>query len=183
MTELHATAIVIHEAGVLIRGASGAGKSALALALIDFAHMRGAFACLVGDDRLRLCATHGRLIARGHPSIAGRIEQRGVGILSIPFVAAAVVRLIVDLVPPPDAPRLPEPAEAPANEDTALLASADWDFRGLDSAALLGVRLPRLVLPCSWAAADLALAILRRFRFAETACDVTAAFLTGCETK
>ena len=48
---IHATVVLVGEAGVLIRGASGSGKSALALALMSEAGRRGLFARLVGDDR------------------------------------------------------------------------------------------------------------------------------------
>ena len=54
---VHATAVLVGADGVLIRGESGAGKSALALALIE----RGAR--LIADDRLMLSACHGRLVA------------------------------------------------------------------------------------------------------------------------
>ncbi|PNG27183.1 HPr kinase/phosphorylase [Methylocella silvestris] len=163
--DLHASAIVIQEAGVLICGASGAGKSSLALALIQTATNAGLFARLVGDDRIKASAHHGRLVARGHKAILGRIEQRGVGILERPYSSAAVIRLIVDLVPLEEAPRIPEAARglAAGPETREPCVCDDWDFRGLEQTTLLGVRLPRLRLPDRGAAADLALAILQRF--------------------
>ena len=106
-SEIHASAVAIGEAGVLIRGASGSGKSRLALALIAGARAAGVFARLIGDDRIRLERGNGRLIARGHPLILGQIEQRGAGILRTPFIAAAVVRLVVDIVPADKAARHP----------------------------------------------------------------------------
>ncbi|MEJ0096144.1 MAG: aldolase [Methylocella sp.] len=143
--DVHASAVVIEEAGILIRGASGSGKSSLALALIAAAESAGSFARLVGDDRIGLESRGGRLIARGHPLILGRIEQRGQGILPTPFVAAAIVRLVVDLVPPDRTPpRCPEP-----EEDRLLLA---------------GVSLPLLILRQSGATCDLAASTLRRLR-------------------
>ena len=75
---LHATCLVIGEAGVLLRGPSGAGKSTLARRLISTALRDGRYASLVGDDRVRLEAVAGRLVARPHPAIAGRLEVRGV---------------------------------------------------------------------------------------------------------
>ncbi len=102
---LHANALLIGAAGVLLRGPSGAGKSALTLDLIAEAEMRGMFARLIGDDRLRLCERHGRLIARPHPAIAGAIEMRGVGLVRCAHEPAGVIRLIVDLVE--EAERLP----------------------------------------------------------------------------
>lgn len=89
---------------MLLFGASGRGKSSLALQLIAYG------AGLVSDDRTQLTASGGVLEASAPPSIAGLIEARGVGILRMPFIAAARVKLIVDLDQLEDA-RLPEPLE------------------------------------------------------------------------
>ncbi len=105
---IHANALLVGESGVLVRGASGSGKSALTLDLIDYAQRKGAFARLIGDDRLELTVLDGRLIARPHPAIAGAIEVRGLGILQSSYEAAGVIRLVVDLFdaasPPPRYP-------------------------------------------------------------------------------
>jgi serine kinase of HPr protein (carbohydrate metabolism regulator) len=93
---VHATAIVLGEDGIVIFGASGAGKSSLALALIETAPP-GTFARLVGDDRVRLVAAGDRLLVGRHPDIQGRIERRGQGIMRLAFEPAAVVRLVVEL--------------------------------------------------------------------------------------
>jgi HPr kinase/phosphorylase len=162
--EIHASAVVIGEAGVVIRGVSGSGKSRLALTLIESAHGAGLFARLIGDDRIRLQRANQRLIARGHPLILGQIEQRGAGILRRPFIAAAVVRLVVDIVPAAVATRYPAPAD-----ERAGWKGADWDFSGLGDVGLAGVRLPSLVAPDTAAAADLAGAVLRHFRRAAEA--------------
>lgn len=107
---IHASAVLIGARAVLIRGASGCGKSRLALGLIDAA---GAgllpLARLVGDDRLLLQALNGRLLVRPAPSLAGLLEVRGLGIRRLPFEAAAVVALVVDLGAG-DAARMPAPA-------------------------------------------------------------------------
>lgn len=95
---IHASTVTLGERGVLIRGASGAGKSALALALVEHARAGGGFARLVADDRT-LVVRHGdRLVARPHPALAGRIERRGLGIVPIEHEPACVVGLVVDLV-------------------------------------------------------------------------------------
>ncbi len=99
---IHATTVVIGGKGVLITGSSGAGKSDLALRLID----RGAK--LVADDQTCLAVTEGKLIAAPVPGFAGRMEIRGLGIMERPHVPSATVALHVDLETPPD--RLPEPA-------------------------------------------------------------------------
>ena len=102
----HATAVLVAEGAVLIRGASGSGKSQLALSLMAEARRRGLFTRLIGDDRVKVSLAGARVIVRGHPSIGGWIEERGSGILSELQEAAGLVRCVVDLVDDP--PRLPE---------------------------------------------------------------------------
>lgn len=75
----------------MIEGRSGAGKSDLALRLID----RGA--ALVSDDRTRVTRDGGVLIAHAPATLAGRMEVRGLGIATTPHVASAPVALIVRL--------------------------------------------------------------------------------------
>lgn len=92
----HASCVVIGERGVLIRGSSGSGKSTLARLLVARAMQSGVFARLIGDDRVYVTESHGRLIAQGHPAIAGRMEVRGVGIVETEFEQACIIRLVVD---------------------------------------------------------------------------------------
>jgi HPr kinase/phosphorylase len=99
---VHATALSWGRAGLLIRGASGAGKSSLALALI------GRGARLVADDRVHLSACHGRLIATAPSAVAGSIELRGRGILPVPHERSAIVRLVVDIVAAEELERMPD---------------------------------------------------------------------------
>ncbi len=107
---IHASCVIIGEAGVLIRGPSGSGKSRLALELIREARAAGRFSRLVSDDRTVIDLIHGRLIARAHPTIAGLIEQRGLGLTPVPHESAGLIRLVVDLVADEPA-RLPEPED------------------------------------------------------------------------
>ncbi|MDR4306710.1 HPr kinase/phosphatase C-terminal domain-containing protein [Chelatococcus sambhunathii] len=97
---VHANCFVVGEAGILVRGESRSGKSSLTLALIERATAEGRFARLVADDRVRLEAKNDRLIGSVPSTIAGLIERRGVGIERLPFLRRAVVRLVVDLLPP-----------------------------------------------------------------------------------
>lgn len=76
---------------MVIEGASGAGKSDLALRLID----RGAV--LIADDRTRLTRDGDRLVAHAPAFHAGRIELRGLGIADTAHVASAPVALVVRL--------------------------------------------------------------------------------------
>ncbi len=107
---IHATCIVLAAAapapslaaaGVLLLGDSGAGKSDLALRLID----RGAR--LVSDDRTNLYVEDGRLHARAPAALAGLIEIRGLGIVALPCEASAQIALAAQLAT--DVPRMPLP--------------------------------------------------------------------------
>ncbi|MFC3694557.1 HPr kinase/phosphorylase [Chenggangzhangella methanolivorans] len=121
---IHANCVVCGERGILVFGASGAGKSGFSAALLARARAAGRFARLVADDRVLLSAAHGRLIARPHPALAGLMERRGLGIVGEPHLAATVVRLVIEL--DPEAERLPAPEAM---------------FREIE-----GVRLPALAL-------------------------------------
>jgi serine kinase of HPr protein (carbohydrate metabolism regulator) len=101
-----ASCIVLGAWGLMVRGPSGSGKSALCWALLnDPAPF--AYAALVGDDQLWLRAASGRLIAEPAPAIAGRIEIRGLGIVPLGYEPRARIALVADLVPLGEIERLP----------------------------------------------------------------------------
>lgn len=108
-TRLHATTVAIGEAGVLIRGAAGSGKSSLALALIALTRGSGRFARLVADDRSAVRRHADRLLARPVAPLEGLIERRGLGLTPEPHLDAVVLRLVVDIVEAPE--RMPEPED------------------------------------------------------------------------
>jgi HPr kinase/phosphorylase len=139
---LHASCVLVGDAGVLIRGRSGSGKTALALALLTKAHALRRFARLVGDDRIVLQAAHGRLVAAPHPAIAGVAERRGLGLVPLAHEPRAIIRLVVDCLGEEPA-RMPEPE--------ALVT------------VLEGLTLPRLALRGGAGDAALALAALDLF--------------------
>ena len=93
---------VPRDAGVLLLGESGTGKSDLALRLMVMG------AVLVADDRCDLFVAAGALRARVPDSLAGLIEVRGVGIVQMPYRPEARIALAVRLVAPSAVPRLPE---------------------------------------------------------------------------
>jgi HPr kinase/phosphorylase len=80
-----------YDAGVLLLGASGAGKSDLALRLLE----KGAV--LVADDRTELFVRDGLLMARAPARLRGLIEIRGVGIVEFPCAEMARIVLAVVL--------------------------------------------------------------------------------------
>jgi HPr kinase/phosphorylase len=88
---LRAGAVVIDGRALLIAGPPGAGKSSLALALID----RGAG--LIGDDAVTLAADGDHLIASAPPHIAGLIEVRGIGLVRMAVALPAPVALLLEL--------------------------------------------------------------------------------------
>ena len=101
---IHATAVSIGGLGLLIRGPSKAGKSRLALALID-ASTSALPIRLVGDDRVLVTSGPGQeAIVRPHPRIAGFIERRGLGIVAVSYAADAPIVGIVALCEPADRP-------------------------------------------------------------------------------
>ena len=106
---VHASAVKVGHRAVLIRGASGTGKSRLAFDLI-LAGRAGQIppAVLVGDDRVHLRASQGQLTVQPARELAGLIEIRGLGIRRCDFVEDAIVGLVVDLAAP-DAERMPPP--------------------------------------------------------------------------
>jgi serine kinase of HPr protein (carbohydrate metabolism regulator) len=101
----HGTAFILGDRGVLVRGRSGAGKTTLALSLIEMCAARGRFASLVADDQVFLRACDGRLICAVPESIAGLVEFRGIGPGRTAFEPGMIVDLVVNLVERDAAPR------------------------------------------------------------------------------
>ena len=118
---VHATLVALAGAGVLLRGASGAGKSDLALRLIGLSNGWQ----LVSDYQVVLSRAGNRVVGRAPAAIAGKLEVRGLGVVEMPAAESADVRLIVDLVARQEVPRLPLDGE---------------------TAPLLGLALPRFRL-------------------------------------
>lgn len=122
MVNIHASCVVLadaakafgapDDAGILLLGESGSGKSDLALRLIA----RGAK--LVADDRVEIFTQDRALFARAPASLAGLIEVRGLGIVAQPFATEARVALAVALIE--DAPRTPQPEKYGMPPELAL---------------------------------------------------------------
>jgi HPr kinase/phosphorylase len=136
---VHATTVAIDGAAVLMRGASGSGKSDLALRLIDGG------AQLVADDQTLLRRTGDRVLASAPASIAGLFEIRGVGVVKLDAVDTAPLVLIANLVLSDPIERMPEQrietllgCSVPVIDLVAFEASAAAKLRFLGSALAQG---------------------------------------------
>lgn len=144
---VHGTAIVLGATGILIAGASGAGKSALALSLISAARLRGLFAALVADDQVFVTAANGRLVAEAPPAIAGLIELRGTGLARLERcnqLDAACLDLAVHPLAPGAGERLPEAAATLALAPGLALPAINLSWPSPDPFSFLAAACPGL---------------------------------------
>ncbi len=102
MVLVHCTCVDLTGVGVLLRGPPGSGKSDLALRLIDGG------ARLIADDHVQLEAEGAALIATPPKAIAGMMEVRGLGLVTVPSLPRGRVGLVADLVPRETVERLPQ---------------------------------------------------------------------------
>jgi len=77
--------------GILLLGESGSGKSGVALKLLAMG------AALVADDRVELFVHEEVVWARAPAPLAGLIEARGLGIVTLPHAANSRIALAVRL--------------------------------------------------------------------------------------
>ena len=111
-TLVHGTCVAVGDAGVLILGPPGAGKSDLALRLIDepgcglTGEMRAAR--LVSDDQVAVTRDGNDLIASAPAAIAGLFEVRGLGIARVPAVARVRLALAVRIAGATAIDRMPD---------------------------------------------------------------------------
>lgn len=100
-TRLHGTCVTWQGQGVLILGASGSGKSSLAL------HLMALGCALVADDQVEIEARNGTLVATCPEAIRNRIEARGFGLLEAQAAGETDLICAVNLEVP-EAERLPQ---------------------------------------------------------------------------
>jgi HPr kinase/phosphorylase len=84
------------------------GKSDLALRFLALTGESGDRPLLVADDQVVVAQNgSGELVASAPPTIAGKIEVRGLGIIELPALAEARLTLVCDLVKGEQVPRMP----------------------------------------------------------------------------
>ncbi len=131
MPRFRGTSIALDGYCILLRGDSSAGKSDLALRLID------AGGELISDDYTDLAAEDGRLVATAPASLRGLIEVRGLGVVRIPAASAAPLVAVVDLVAAGQLERMP-----PLRTETILgFAVPHFQIAPLEASAVAKVRL------------------------------------------
>jgi HPr kinase/phosphorylase len=125
---LHASCVALGDHGILIIGASGAGKSDMVLQLIDqpgygigaaLIHAR-----LVADDQTVIERRGDALYASSPKPIAGLLEIRGQGIVAVDHMPEARLALTVRLVAAAEIERLPEDTQVYRIAGLALPAIA-----------------------------------------------------------
>ena len=126
---IHGTCVARYGGGVLLLGESGAGKSDLALRLLDHGFI------LVADDQVEIDGHR----ASAPPALAGLLEVRGLGIVRLPFLSDIDLKLAVLLTHHSD--RMPHPERHPTLDLPLIrLARADsasapsWVALALDCA-------------------------------------------------
>ena len=100
-TSLHASAVSLDGAALLIAGPSGAGKSSVGAGLVALG------AALIVDDLVMLTERDGAVWAEAPPGAAAGLEARGWGIVPVPLAGAAPVAGLLRLGP--IRARMPEP--------------------------------------------------------------------------
>jgi len=88
---VHASTIAIDGRAVVITGPSGSGKSDLALRLLD----RGF--TLVSDDQTIVTRQGDQVIATAPPSVVGKLEVRGIGIIEMETVTDVPIAIMIEL--------------------------------------------------------------------------------------
>lgn len=110
---LHGTCVSVGGEGVLILGEPGSGKSALALRLIDEPGygISGVLlrSELVADDQVIVTRDQDRLMASAPAALRGKLEIRGLGIVTLATPPSVPLALVVKLQDHSAIERLPDP--------------------------------------------------------------------------
>ncbi|MND37701.1 HPr kinase/phosphorylase [compost metagenome] len=139
---VHGTAIVVGERGLIFLGPSGIGKSMMAFTCLTIARRAGAFSALISDDQVFLDHKDDRIVATCPPSITGLMELRGSGIVKMDNVASAPLDLAVQLVSVAGTERLPPENEYWQIGDFDRLPLVRIANTATDPLAVIGALMP-----------------------------------------
>jgi HPr kinase/phosphorylase len=109
---IHGSCVAIGGSGVLLVGKPGSGKSDLVLRLLDHRgsgitdNVRGAQ--LVSDDQVAITLEDGKLMSSAPEALSGKLEIRGLGIVSVPAIRQVELKLAVRLTPAGEIERMPD---------------------------------------------------------------------------
>jgi HPr kinase/phosphorylase len=109
---IHGSCVAIGGSGVLLVGKPGSGKSDLVLRLLDHRgsgisdNVRGAQ--LVADDQVAITLEDGKLMSSAPEALSGKLEIRGLGIVSVPAIRQVELKLAVRLTPAGEIERMPD---------------------------------------------------------------------------
>lgn len=109
---IHGTCVAIAGKGILLLGPPGVGKSSMALSLIDQPGHgisgRTKNAQLVADDQVIVQRDGVKLVAHPPAPLAGLLEVRGLGIVTLPYISPVVLSLCVRFAATTDIERMPD---------------------------------------------------------------------------
>lgn len=130
-TKLHGSLVMFQGAGVLITGASGSGKSDLALRLVE------AGGQLVSDDQVMIQKTDLGLVATAPPYIRGLLEIRGIGVVRMPVAPQGKVDIVLSLMD-----ELAEVERMPLPQSQMILdiEVPKWDLYPFEVSAVAKIR-------------------------------------------
>lgn len=131
-TTMHACLLDIFNTGVLLLGPSGIGKSEISMDLIKKGHL------IVADDMVKISLIRNHLVGRAPESIEGMMEVRGIGIVDVSHIFGInsvknrdTINLAIELKP------------------FAKNLKVDRIGMMTDHIEILGIRIPKLILPVS----------------------------------
>ncbi len=128
---VHASCVAFGRRGVLIRGPSGSGKSQLLLRLIDAEGfglgIKSMRATLVADDQVAISFENGKILATAPPTLSGKLEIRGQGIVELAYLAKVNLIGVVDLVQSAAIERMPAEHDMKTNIEGVSLPRLTLD--------------------------------------------------------
>lgn len=139
---IHATAIVVGDRGLLFVGPSGIGKSMMAFNCLSIARRQNVRSLLVADDQVFVSRDSNRIVATCPPAIAGMIELRGSGIVTMDHITTAPMDLAIQVVSLADCERLPPENEEFQLENIGALPLVRIANTVPDPLAVIGALLP-----------------------------------------